>query len=218
MTKKAVLIGLNYPGTDAELKGCINDVWTTHRFLTERYEFLPEDINVLIDTDPNYTQPTGANIRQALTNLIQSAESGDILYVHYSGHGTRVPAETGDEDDTGFDECIVPSDMNLITGDCMQLFTFVNSLSLFAFEIFINKIILCCTDDDFREFIDQVPCGVKITIIADACHSGGLIAGTEEQIGDSKDPDHVDEGDDLPPPETRYVMQIIFRSFFFLIN
>ena len=116
MAKKAVLIGINYPGTKAELRGCINDVWRMHRCLIERYGFSEDDITVLIDTDESYTEPTGKNIRSALTRLVRSAEPGDVLFVHYSGHGTRLPAETGEDDDTGYDECIVPSDMNLITG------------------------------------------------------------------------------------------------------
>lgn len=116
MAKKAVLIGCNYKGTQAELKGCINDVKRMHRCLIDRYGFSDDDISILIDTDKQYTQPTGKNIRRALSNLVQSASSGDILFVHYSGHGTRLPAETGEDDDTGYDECIVPTDMNLITG------------------------------------------------------------------------------------------------------
>ncbi|XP_020589432.1 metacaspase-4-like isoform X2 [Phalaenopsis equestris] len=115
MTKKAVLIGCNYPGTKAELKGCVNDVRRVHRCLVDRYGFKESDIKVLIDSDTAYTQPTGANIRRAITNLVHSAEPGDYLFVHYSGHGTRLPAETGEDDDTGYDECIVPCDMNLIT-------------------------------------------------------------------------------------------------------
>ncbi|KAE9584987.1 putative Caspase-like domain-containing protein [Lupinus albus] len=115
MARKAVLIGCNYPGTKAELKGCINDVWRMYNCLINRYNFSQEDITVLIDTDPSYTQPTGKNIRLALSRLIRFAKSGDVLFVHYSGHGTRLPAETED-DDTGYDECIVPTDMNLITG------------------------------------------------------------------------------------------------------
>ncbi|KAG5001047.1 hypothetical protein AAZX31_08G229700 [Glycine max] len=155
MAKKAVLIGINYPGTKAELKGCINDVWRMHRCLIDRYGFSEDDITVLIDTDESYTEPTGKNIRSALTRLIRSARPGDVLFVHYSGHGTRLPAETGEDDDTGFDECIVPSDMNLIT------------------------------DDDFREFVDGVPRECKLTIVSDSCHSGGLIDGAKEQIGTS---------------------------------
>ncbi|XVF33785.1 hypothetical protein REPUB_Repub18cG0001000 [Reevesia pubescens] len=155
MAKKAVLIGCNYPGTKAELKGCINDVIRTYKWLTERYGFSEEDITILIDTDKSYTQPTGKNIRRALSDLVRSAEAGDFLFVHYSGHGTRLPAETGEDDDTGYDECIVPCDMNLIT------------------------------DDDFRELVDKVPEGCRITIVSDSCHSGGLIDDAKEQIGES---------------------------------
>ncbi|KAL2327084.1 hypothetical protein Fmac_020511 [Flemingia macrophylla] len=155
MAKRAVLIGINYPGTKAELKGCVNDVRRMHRCLVERYGFSEDDITVLIDTDTSYTEPTGKNIRSALTNLVRSARPGDVLFVHYSGHGTRLPAETGEDDDTGYDECIVPSDMNLIT------------------------------DDDFRELVDGVPRGCRITIVSDSCHSGGLLEEAKEQIGES---------------------------------
>lgn len=155
MGKKAVLIGCNYAGTKAELRGCINDVKRMYRCLVDRYGFSEDDIKVLIDADDSYTQPTGRNIRQALDELVRSAEPGDYLVVHYSGHGTRLPAETGDDDDTGYDECIVPCDFNLIN------------------------------DDDFRDLVDQVPHGCRITIISDSCHSGGLIDEAKEQIGES---------------------------------
>ncbi|KAK1413366.1 hypothetical protein QVD17_35138 [Tagetes erecta] len=155
MGKKAVLIGCNYTGTKAELKGCVNDVKRMHRCLIDRYGFSEGDIKILVDANESYTQPTGVNIRKALADLISSAESGDILFVHYSGHGTRLPAETGEDDDTGYDECIVPCDMNLIT------------------------------DDDFRELVDKVPQGCTLTIVSDSCHSGGLIDEAKEQIGES---------------------------------
>ncbi|KAJ1400502.1 Caspase domain [Sesbania bispinosa] len=155
MAKKAVLIGCNYPGTKAELRGCINDVWRMHNCLIHRYGFLEEDIIILIDTNNSFTQPTGKNIRSAMSTLVQSAKPGDVLFVHYSGHGTRLPAETQEDDNTGYDECIVPTDMNLIT------------------------------DDDFRGFVETVPRGCSITIVSDSCHSGGLIEAANEQIGDS---------------------------------
>ncbi|CAN7128989.1 unnamed protein product [Brassica rapa subsp. narinosa] len=155
MAKKAVLIGINYPGTKIELKGCVNDVHRMHKCLVDRYGFSEKDITVLIDTDDSYTQPTGKNIRNALSELITPAKPGDVLFVHYSGHGTRVPLEEGEEDDTGFDECIVPCDMNPIP------------------------------DDDFRDLVDQVPSGCKLTFVSDSCHSGGLIDGAKEHIGES---------------------------------
>ncbi|CAN0901878.1 AMC4 [Linum grandiflorum] len=163
MGKKAVLIGCNYPGTKAELKGCVNDVHRMQRCLVDRYGFSPDDITVLIDTDSSCIQPTGKNIRSAINDLVSSGTSGDFLFLHYSGHGTRLPAETGEEDDTGYDECIVPCDMNLIT------------------------------DDDFREFVDRVPSGCRITVVSDSCHSGGLIDEAKEQIGDSTRPDDKPE-------------------------
>ncbi|RZC46821.1 hypothetical protein C5167_039770 [Papaver somniferum] len=149
MAKKAVLVGCNYQGTKAELKGCINDVKRMYQSLVDKYGFAEEDITVLIDTDDSYIQPTGKNIRKAISDLIRSGEPGDVLFFHYSGHGTRLPAETGE------DECIDPTDMNLIT------------------------------DDDFREYVDQVQEGCRITIVSDSCHSGGLIDEAKEQIGES---------------------------------
>ncbi|MCO5597355.1 hypothetical protein L7F22_051431 [Adiantum nelumboides] len=167
MAKKAVMVGCNYPGTKAELHGCINDVRRMHKSLIERFGFDEQDINILIDTDSDYTQPTGANIKRALHDMVANAQPGDVLFFHYSGHGTRLPAETGEDDDTGYDECIVPCDMNLIN------------------------------DEDFRELIDKLPSGVSFTIVSDSCHSGGLIEDSEEQIGDSFNPQREAEVDPL---------------------
>lgn len=41
------------------------------------------------------------------------------------------------------------------------------------------------TDEDFREYVEKVPRGCKITIVSDSCHSGGLIEDAKEQIGES---------------------------------
>ncbi|XP_057795088.1 metacaspase-4-like [Salvia miltiorrhiza] len=170
MTKRAVLIGCNYPGTKAKLNGCINDVRRMHRCLLDRYGFPAEHIVVLIDTEGSANaQPTGKNIRAALSNMVASAKAGDILFVHYSGHGVRLPA---DDDDTGYDECIVPTDMNLIT------------------------------DDDFRELVNKVAKGCRITIVSDSCHSGGLIDKAKEQIGESTRPNWKAQVTNVekPPP------------------
>lgn len=126
-----------------------------HKSLIDRFGFQEDDITVLIDTDSQYIQPTGANIRRTLNNLLAHTHPGDIVFFHFSGHGTRLPAETGDPNDTGYDECIVPNDMNLMT------------------------------DDDFREIVDKLPHGVTLTLVSDSCHSGGLIKHEKEQIGES---------------------------------
>ncbi|KAL0699563.1 hypothetical protein Bca4012_055685 [Brassica carinata] len=155
MAKKALLIGINYPGTAVELRGCVNDVRRMQRCLIDRYGFSNKDITVLIDTDKSSIQPTGKNIREALKKLIAEGESGDVLVFHYSGHGTRLPTEQGMFDATDYDECITPCDMNLIT------------------------------DNEFREMVAEVKKGCLLTIISDSCHSGGLIEEAKEQIGES---------------------------------
>uniref|UniRef100_A0A452ZFH0 Peptidase C14 caspase domain-containing protein n=1 Tax=Aegilops tauschii subsp. strangulata TaxID=200361 RepID=A0A452ZFH0_AEGTS len=165
--KRAVLVGINYAGTKAELKGCHNDVARMRRCLVDRFGFDDDGagIRVLSDADPAAPlQPTGANIRRELARLVADARPGDSLFFHYSGHGTRLPAETGQDDDTGYDECIVPSDMNLIT------------------------------DQDFTELVQKVPDGCLFTIVSDSCHSGGLLDKAKEQIGHSTKQNKAQQG------------------------
>ena len=114
--KRAVLVGINYPGTDGELKGCLNDVARMRRCLVDRFGFDEAGIRVLADADPSTPPPTGANIRRELERLVAGGRAGDTLFFHYSGHGLQLPAESGEDDDTGYDECIVPCDLNLIKG------------------------------------------------------------------------------------------------------
>lgn len=153
--KRAVLVGINYPGTEGELKGCLNDVARMRRCLVDRFGFDNADIRVLADADQSTPPPTGANIRLELERLVGDARPGDTLFFHYSGHGLQLPPETGQDDDTGYDECIVPCDTNLIK------------------------------DQDFTELVQKVPDGCLFTMVSDSCHSGGLIDKTKEQIGNS---------------------------------
>jgi len=155
MSKRALLVGCNYPGTKCELHGCANDVKRVKELLLERFSFHEDDVLVMLDSDPSLPQPTGKNIRRSLAKLIENTQPGDSLVFHYSGHGTQVPPESGEVDDTGSDEAIVPTDMNLLT------------------------------DDDFRDLVNKIPVGVTFTFLSDSCHSGGLIDSTKEQIGNT---------------------------------
>jgi uncharacterized caspase-like protein len=125
--KRAVLVGINYVGRDDELRGCLNDVRRMRRCLVDRFGFDAADIRVLADADPSMPPPTGANIRRELERLVGDARPGDTLFFHYSGHGLQLPAETGEDDDTGYDECIVPCDGNLIKGPALPSLVFAFS-------------------------------------------------------------------------------------------
>ncbi|GAB4844008.1 hypothetical protein Ancab_013972 [Ancistrocladus abbreviatus] len=105
-------VGINYFNTQNELHGCIHDVRAIHTVLISRFGFDSSHIQVLTDEPNSAVKPTGSNIKAALSRMIDQAEAGDVLFFHFSGHGTRVPAPNN----VGQDEAIVPVDFNLITG------------------------------------------------------------------------------------------------------
>lgn len=110
----AVLVGCNYANTPNELHGCINDVLATRQVLINRFGFEPHNIQLLTDAPGSLIMPTGAKIKEALDHMVDNAEPGDILYFHYSGHGTRIPSIKRARS-FHQDEAIVPCDFNLIT-------------------------------------------------------------------------------------------------------
>ena len=112
----ATLVGCNYFNTGNELHGCINDVESMNKVLVHRFGFEPDDIQVLTDVPGAPVMPTGANIRLALRRMVDRAEPGDVLFFHYSGHGTLIPAVKPLHGHSRRDEAIVPCDFNLITG------------------------------------------------------------------------------------------------------
>mmetsp|Transcript_24437 Transcript_24437/g.43497 ORF Transcript_24437/g.43497 Transcript_24437/m.43497 type:complete len:398 (-) Transcript_24437:140-1333(-) len=119
MTKRALLVGCNYPGTQAALNGCVNDVSRMREMLITTFGFPESNIVVLIDTDSSYTQPTGGNVKRALSTLVAECKPGDVAVFHFSGHGTQVPSPTARESD-GKDEAICPSDLNVIVDDDLR--------------------------------------------------------------------------------------------------
>ncbi len=112
--KKALLLGLNYTGTQYELNGCINDVMDMSQVLINNYGFTSNNIEIMTDTTE--TKPTRENILNSFTNLIKNAVSGDTLMFAYSGHGTNSKDRNKDEWD-GMDEMIVTLDDKIILDD-----------------------------------------------------------------------------------------------------
>lgn len=112
--KKALLIGINYKGTDNELYGCINDINSIKEKLLN-LGYLEEDIVVLTD-DNNNSIPTKENILQKFKDLLNNANKNESCFFYYSGHGGTVSDKNNDEI-TGYDQVIYPSDLNPITDD-----------------------------------------------------------------------------------------------------
>jgi len=117
MATKALCIGINdYPGTDNDLSGCVNDAQDWAEELSRR----GFTVTQLLDQEA-----TIAAMIKAIGTLIDGAVKGDTLVITYSGHGTWVPDSSGDEPD-GRDEALCPYDLMskgaLIDDDIHELF------------------------------------------------------------------------------------------------
>ena len=141
MHRRALLVGINhYPNPAHELRGCLNDVAQVGDLLTRHFAFTDDrEIRVLTDR-----QATSNGIRRGLEWLVADTQAGDVLVFHYSGHGSQVRDDNGDEAD-GLDETLCPYDF-----DWDHTFT----------------------DDQLAACVAGLPRGVHLTVILDCCHSG----------------------------------------------
>lgn len=109
---------------------------------------------------------TADAIRKALDALVSKAAKGDVIYIHFSGHGQQITDLHGDEED-GFDEAWIPIDAQ-----------FSYAKGKYEGE---NHIV----DDQLNQWLSQLRSKVgttgKITVVADACHSGGGSRGNEDE-------------------------------------
>ena len=144
MAKRAVLIGVNryrMPGSD--LRGCVNDIKNMQATLTQGYGFKKADIVTLLD----YAATKKAS-QAAIQSLVRKGRRGDVLLVHFSGHGSNVPDDDENRDEAdGRDEILCPTDL-----DWKDPFR----------------------DDWLRSTFDGLKAGVNLTIITDCCHSGTI--------------------------------------------
>jgi uncharacterized caspase-like protein len=140
MAKKAVLIGINrYKIPGADLRGCVNDVKNMRQVLTEMYGFKGSDITQLTDF-----AATKKAMQAAISKVVKDARAGDVVLIHYSGHGSNVPDANGDEADKR-DEILCPTDLDWKAP---------------------------LADDWLRKTLDGLRDGVSLTFIMDCCHSG----------------------------------------------
>lgn len=174
--KRALLVGINtYP--TAPLRGCVNDVMAMQDILKNVYSF--KDITVI--TDDNATT---AAIRQGLSDLVSDLHPGDVVYFHYSGHGSQVYDSKYDDDFEvdGLDEIICPVDLDWRT-----------------------KMI---TDDELKAIFDTVPSGVNLSVTLDCCNSGGALDQDNQYQALGEATKSIEDGRYLPPPPEELVEEI----------
>ena len=107
--------------------------------LVECYGFKKSDITVLTDG-----AATKKAMQAGIKALVRDSKKGDVAVLHYSGHGSNVPDDNGDEAD-GRDEILCPTDLDW--DDPLR-------------------------DDWLRTTFDGLQAGVSFTVIMDCCHSG----------------------------------------------
>ena len=124
--------------------------------------------NIIKIADKNATK---AGIMEAFRQLSARAAAGDMVYIHFSGHGQQIPDQDGDEVD-GLDEAIVPYDSPL------------------EFKKGIYEGQKLMLDDELGIITNEIrkKCGPKgqVLLILDSCHSGtgtrgmGKVRGTDK--------------------------------------
>jgi metacaspase-1 len=84
-SKRALLFGINKYGGGNDLQGCINDIDDVGKKLNKEFP----DFIVVKYKDSQVTCSTFYN---AIKDAISVLRTGDVLYLHYSGHGTQIPS------------------------------------------------------------------------------------------------------------------------------
>lgn len=161
-SRHALLIGIgNYPEDSGwnKIHGN-NDVAILNNALLNQ-GFSTENIIQLIDS-----AATRENILRSINSLSEKCHSGDIVFLHFSGHGQQITDLNGDEED-GFDEAWIPYDAKK------------------KYEAGVYEGNNHLIDDELNAIFTRLRVRVgakgKIIVIADACHSG---SGSRGQLDD----------------------------------
>lgn len=111
-------------------------------------------------------QATKAAIVNAFKSLAAQSKHGDMVYVHFSGHGQQMKDVHNDEKD-GLDECWIPYDA--YRKPCKK-----------------DKGEKHLTDDEVNYYLNAIRNKIgdagKMLVVIDACHSGDATRGGEDEV------------------------------------
>ena len=168
-TIHALLIGIDYYKPNQlykSLKGAVRDIDLVYTFLTgtETLKIPAERIRRLVSPNKEDTallearsaqeqEPTYENIVNAFNEITRTAQPGEQVYIHYSGHGGRATTIYSFKQELN-DEGIVPMDI----GDTAE--------GRYLRDVEMTTLLKRMTDK-----------GLIVTMILDSCHSGGATRG-----------------------------------------
>ena len=111
-------------------------------------------------------QATKVGIVREFKRMMASCKHGDVVYIHYSGHGQQMTDVHNDERD-GLDECWIPYDA------CRK-----------ASATYHGEKHL--TDDELNVYLNAIRNKIgakgKLLVVIDACHSGDGTRGEDDEI------------------------------------
>lgn len=190
-TNRALLIGIGkYPTAQTGWKVIHGDddvKLLASAFKAQKFT----DITTLINN-----KATKFAIITELKNLHKRCRPGDVVYIHFSGHGQPVLDANGDEA-TGFDESIIPYNAYRAPQKPKGLYDGRNHL----------------IDDELYPLLDNIKVKIgsrgKLCVAIDACYSRGMERGEETDIEDD-DILNSARGTDIPfrPVDTSYLKNL----------
>ncbi|OCH94002.1 peptidase C14 [Obba rivulosa] len=157
--KKALIIGIGYSNTTAELKEEYAPLLSPHKdardfkqLLIDIYGYNEGDIVLMLDDGSDHAiRPTRKNMEFQLRALVRGAQAGDVSVLWFSGHSEQIPNKTNSERD-GYDEALLPVDHNGKDVDHLIL------------DNLLRKIL-----------VNPLPVGVRLMTFFDTCHSGTML-------------------------------------------
>ncbi len=151
------------------LRGCVQDVLRAEAFLRTRLNVPAQNIIKLTSSDdgkktppePKSQWPTYENIVKGFKQLTETAQPGDQVFIHFSGHGGRASTTKPFyklKGKDGIDEVLVPMDLN-------------NSEKRYLRDTEMHYLLNA-----------MVARGLVVTLVLDSCHAAGATRGPEPLI------------------------------------
>lgn len=160
--KRALLIGLSSYAKYSDKNLSWPDIHGTNDVAVLKNTLSKQGFAVTVLTDRH---ATADRIRKAFILFASRTKNGDLVYIHFSGHGQPVEDINGDEAD-GWDESIVPYD----AAKCFLPGVYEGD----------NHII----DDELNGYVNKIRkrAGTRgfVYVVIDACHAGGMYKGSED--------------------------------------
>ncbi|KAF5329766.1 hypothetical protein D9619_009286 [Psilocybe cf. subviscida] len=159
-SRKALLIGISYQGSDSKehrLRGPHKDVRMLQRALIEKFGFRQSEIVLLLDRKRGDAyNPTRENVMRELNKFVSSKDKNTDYVFAYAGHCMQFKVPQTQEEPDGLAESLVPVDALTATGDP------VKDMVIFDFDL--KKLL-----------VESLGPNSRLVAIVDACSSATVL-------------------------------------------